>query len=137
MAQTGIAIEQLATVGTPSPVAALFQSKSAANGAAQQPRAVAPAAAKASAPASVGVAGADGALPTPPVQAVIVAINASFLAAGRSLELSVDAQSDRSVVILRDTETGVVIGQFPTEQVLHLQTLLGTDPPHALIDFKA
>ncbi len=139
MAQTlGTAIEQLAAVGTPPPVAASFPSKSAGDAAAQQTRAPAPAVVKANAAATAAAAvAANSAVPpAAATQAVIETINASFLTAGKSLELSVDSQSNRSIVILRDTETGAVIGQFPTEQVLRLQSLLGVDP-HVLIDLTA
>jgi uncharacterized FlaG/YvyC family protein len=66
-------------------------------------------------------------------QAVIDSINAEWLTSGKSLELSLDLQSDHSVVIVRDTATGDVIGQFPTEQVLRMQSLFGAQP-HLLID---
>ena len=139
MAQTlGTAIEQLAAVGTPPPVAASFPSKSAADSAAQQARAPAPVAPKANASAveAAATAASAGSPPSAAIQAVVEAINVSFMTSGKSLELSVDAESNRSIVILRDTMTGAVIGQFPTEQVLRLQSLLGTDP-HVLIDRTA
>ncbi len=133
MAQTlGTAIEQLAAVGTPSPVAASFPARSAPDALARQPL---PAAAAQTPAAAVAAAAASGEVPPPvAVRAVIESINAGFLTAGKSLQLSVDAQSQRSVVILRDTRTGAVIGQFPTKQLLRLQTLLASEPPHALID---
>ena len=79
----------------------------------------------------------SNATPTPAAtQAVIDSINAQWLTAGKSLELSVDFQSDRSIVIVRDTETGAVIGQFPAEHVLRMQSLFGSQP-HLLIDTTA
>ena len=136
MAQTlGTAIEQLAAVGTPPPVAASFPSKSAADSTARQPRT--PASTAPAASAAVSAAAASEELsPAAAALAVIETINAGFLTAGKSLRLSVDAASNRSIVILRDTATGTVIGQFPTEEVLRLQGLLSSDP-HALIDLTA
>ena len=132
MAQSlGTAIEPTALVATPAPLAASFPSKSAADSAAQKSRTPAPNAVKANAAAQA--AAQDESAPPVATQAVIDTINADLLTAGKSLELSIDAESNRSVVILRDTATGTVIGQFPTEQVLRLQSLLGTNP-HLLVD---
>lgn len=133
MAQTlGTAIEQLAAVGTSPPVAASFPAQSAADSA-QQPSGAPPAAVASKTAVTAAVDAAASPSPAAATRAVIEAINAEFVRAGKSLELSVDAQSHRSVIILRDTETGAVIGQFPTEQVLRLQSLL-TNDPHVLID---
>ena len=129
MAQNlGTAIEPVALGATPAPLAASFPSQGAADSAAQQSRAAqAAAAARAVAPAQQ----ARDVSPTPSpaaTQAVIDSINAEWVAAGKSLELSVDFQSDRSIVIVRDTSTGDVIGQFPAEQVLRMQSLFGSQP---------
>jgi len=134
LAQTlGTAIEPVALGTTPAPLDASFPSHGAADSTAQQSqRAVAAAAAKAAAAAVQATAVSDPP-PAAAAQAVIDSINAEWLASGKSLELSIDFQSDRSVVIVRDTVTGDVIGQFPTEQVLRLQSLFGSQP-HLLID---
>ncbi len=131
----GTAIEPTALVATPAPLAASFPSKGAADFSSRQSRAMAPSAVKANAAAQAAAQAAAIEETSPPVatQAVIDTINAGLLTAGKSLELSVDAESNRSIVILRDTATGAVIGQFPTEQVLRLQSLLGTNP-HLLVD---
>jgi uncharacterized FlaG/YvyC family protein len=129
----GIAIEPVALGATPAPLAAAFPSQGAADSTAQQSqKAVAAAAAKVSAAAAQASAVSDPP-PAAEAQAVSDSINAEWLASGKSLELSVDLQSDRSVVIVRDTVTGDVIGQFPTEQVLRQQSLFGSQP-HLLID---
>ena len=127
----GTAIEPTALVATPAPLAASFPSKGAADFSSRQSRAMAPSAVKANAAAQA--AAIEETSPPVATQAVIDTINAGLLTAGKSLELSVDAESNRSIVILRDTATGAVIGQFPTEQVLRLQSLLGTNP-HLLVD---
>ena len=127
----GTAIEPTALVATPAPLAASFPSKGAADFSSRQSRAMAPSAVKANAAAQA--AAIEETSPPVATQAVIDTINADLLTAGKSLELSIDAESNRSVVILRDTATGTVIGQFPTEQVLRLQSLLGTNP-HLLVD---
>lgn len=134
MAQTlGTAIEPVAPGATPAPLAASFPSQGAAGSTAQQSRnAVAAAVANASAAARAAAA-SDPAPTQAAAQAVIDSINAEWLTSGKSLELSLDLQSDHSVVIVRDTATGDVIGQFPTEQVLRMQSLFGAQP-HLLID---
>jgi len=134
LAQTlGTAIEPTALVATPAPLAAAFPSRSAGDSTAQQSRTAVSSAANAAAART----GATEGLPPAATQAVIDSINAELLTAGKSLELSVDSESERSVVILRDTATGDVIGQFPTEQVLRMQTLLGSSSPHLLLDITA
>jgi uncharacterized FlaG/YvyC family protein len=128
----GTAIEPVALGATPAPLAASFPSKSATDSAAQQPRAAA-VAAKANAAAQT----VTSEMPPPAAtQAVIDSINAELLTAGKSIQLSVDSESDRSVVIVRDTRTGAVIGQFPAEQALRLQSLLASHP-HLLVDLTA
>jgi len=130
----GIAIEPVALGATPAPLAASFPSQGAPDSAAQQSRAAAAAAmARASAAAAQAPAPSDPAPTAAAAQAVIDSINAEWLASGKSLELSIDMQSERSVVIVRDTATGDVIGQFPTEQVLRMQSLFGSQP-NLLID---
>jgi uncharacterized FlaG/YvyC family protein len=131
----GTAIEPTALVGTPAPLAASFPSQSAADSTAQQSRTRD--AVKAGTAMTARAAATEEGSPPPATQAVIDSINAELLTAGKSLELSVDSESNRSVVILRDTATGDVIGQFPTEQVLRMQTLLGSSNPHLLVDTTA
>jgi uncharacterized FlaG/YvyC family protein len=133
----GTAIEPVALGATPAPLAASFPSQGAADSTAQQSRKAAVAAlARASAAATQAAAPSEPP-PTPAAaQAVIDSINAEWLTAGKSLELSIDFESNRSVVIVRDTVTGDVIGQFPTEQLLRMQQLLGAQP-NLLIDTTA
>ncbi len=138
MAQTlGTAIEPTALVATPAPLAAAFPSQGAAGSAGQQSRTAVSDAVKAGMAVAARTAATEEASPSVATQAVIDSINAELLTAGKSLELSVDSESERSVVILRDTATGDVIGQFPTEQVLRMQTLLGASNPHLLVDTTA
>ncbi len=133
MAQTlGTAIEPTALVATPAPLAASFPSKGASDSTAQQSRTHVSAAVTAARNVAT-----EEASPPAATQAVIDSINAELLTAGKTLELSVDSESERSVVILRDTATGDVIGQFPTEQVLRMQALLGSSNPHLLVDITA
>jgi len=136
LAQTlGTAIEPVALGATPAPLAAAFPSQGSADYTAQQSRkaAAASAAVKTTAAVAQAPGRSDPASTPAAAQAAIASINAEWLTAGKSLELSIDFQSDRSVVIVRDTVTGDVIGQFPTEQVLRLQSLFGSQP-HLLID---
>ena len=138
MAQTlGTAITQPAAMGTSLPVAASFAAQSAADGRPRQTQAGANSApATGTAQALAAAAENDSASPPVATQAVIDSINASFMTGGKSLQLSVDSESERSILILRDTETGAVIGQFPTEEVLRLQSQLDANP-HILVDLTA
>ena len=131
----GTAIEPTALVATPAPLAASFPSTGASDSTAQQSRTRD--AGKAGTAVAARAVATEEASPPAATQAVIDSINAELLTAGKSLELSVDSESERSVVILRDTATGDVIGQFPTEHVLRMQALLGSSNPHLLVDTTA
>ena len=67
------------------------------------------------------------------VTATVEKINAQLVTSGQSLQLSVDSHSRHIIVVVRDTQTGTIIRQLPSEEVLRLASLLGTDP-HLLID---
>lgn len=57
--------------------------------------------------------------PTPAqLQHVLDSLNKSMQQSNRSMEFSVDANTKRLVVKLTDTETGQLIRQFPSEEVL-------------------
>ena len=53
---------------------------------------------------------------------------------GRALEFRIDDDSGRTVITVRDSETGEVIRQIPGEESLRLAQTLGTQPHHALVD---
>ena len=62
-------------------------------------------------------------------------IEAYLERAGRALEFRVDAETNRTVVTVRDTSSGEVIRQIPNDEVLHLarQLAAGTG---GLVDLK-
>jgi flagellar protein FlaG len=138
----GTAIEQVAAVATPSPLAIAFPAGTAANSGALQARSpgAGPVQANAAQTRVMNASGAAGpaaspAIGTPPaaLQTVIDTVNTQLLTAGKSLQLSVDTLSGHSIVVVRDTQTGGIVQQFPSEELLRLASLLGTDP-HLLID---
>jgi flagellar protein FlaG len=59
------------------------------------------------------------------VEAAAKQIEAYLERAGRSLEFRVDTDTHRTVVTVRDTASGEVIRQIPSEEVLHLARQLG------------
>jgi flagellar protein FlaG len=107
---------QMAAVATPSPSAV-----SAPSGKFAVASVNASNAAPAAAPGSV-------------LQAAVEKINAYLVADGQSLRLGVDPQSRQTIVVVRDTLTGTVIRQIPSEETLRVASALGTDS-HLLIDF--
>lgn len=112
MAQSlGTAIEQVAAVATPSPLSVAFPPGTAADSKAQQAH-----------PPAAGVA-ADGPAARAPeaaLHAVIDAVDAQLLSAGKSLYLSVDTLSGHSIVGVRDAQTGSLVQQIPSERLLRL-----------------
>jgi flagellar protein FlaG len=120
----GNSIEPVATVAAPSP---LGVAASTPDTAASPAKLVAPPAAHA-AQAQSAFSNPNAAL-----QATLEKINAQLVTSGQSLQLSVDSQSRHIIVVVRDTQTGTVIRQLPSEEVLRMASLLGTDP-HLLID---
>ena len=101
-------------------------------------------------------AAADARTPTPPAQHVVQSTPApapatdltaeamravarqieSYLKAnGRELQFSVDAETGRTVVTVRDPSTGEVIRQIPDAEALRIAQALGQQP-NALIDIS-
>jgi hypothetical protein len=82
--------------------------------------------------------------PTPPpsaptLQAAVQQINTHLAAYGRVMELRVDLASGLTVAAIRNSETGAVLQQMPSEDVLRLAEMLrgwshGKD---ALLDLMA
>jgi uncharacterized FlaG/YvyC family protein len=70
------------------------------------------------------------------LQKIIDTVNANWLSAGKSLRLSVDTPSGHSIVVVRDTQTGAVVQQIPSEGLLRMASTLGTDS-HLLLDLTA
>ncbi len=104
---TSNATPQLAmTAGSGSPVAA--------NPDAQMPK-VAPPVAQVTAPLI--------APSTAQLQSAVQNTNQSM--SGKGLEFSVDTATKQTVVKLMDTNTGAVIGQFPTQQMLDISKAIG------------
>lgn len=55
---------------------------------------------------------------------VVAAINRAAKSLNNSVELSLDTQSGRPIVRVVDTETGQLVRQIPTEEVLELRRVL-------------
>lgn len=55
---------------------------------------------------------------------------------GRQVQFSIDTASGRTVVSVRDANTGDVIRQIPSEEALRLAHALGSKP-NSLIDIEA
>ncbi len=73
---------------------------------------------------------ASGAQPAPPpeteesVRAAVAAINRAAKALNNSVQLDLDSDSGRAVVRVIDSETGQLIRQIPSEEVLELRRAL-------------
>jgi flagellar protein FlaG len=52
---------------------------------------------------------------------------------GRSLQFSIDSESGRTVISVRDSSTGDLIRQIPNAEAMRLAQSLGSQP-NALID---
>ncbi len=70
------------------------------------------------------------------LKAALAQVGSYLNSHGQSLELSVDAQSYHRVVIVRDAQTGTVIRQMPSAELLRIADALGTNS-NALIDLTA
>jgi len=120
----GNSIEPVATVAAPSP---LGVSPSIPNIAAPPAKAVAP---------SAHAADGQSAISNPhsiALEATLEKMNTQLVTSGQSLQLSVDSQSRHIIVVVRDTQTGTVIRQLPSEEVLRMASTLGIDS-NLLID---
>jgi len=62
-------------------------------------------------------------LSTPDIQQVAKRIDSYLKSVSRSLEFRVDAASGRTIVSVRDSQTGDLIRQIPGEEVLRLAEL--------------
>jgi flagellar protein FlaG len=115
---------QAATVAKPSPsvVVSILGAQQAA---------AAPAAKPAPAPTSKEPAAAMEAL-----KAAAKDIETYLKNSGRSLEFRVDDASGRTVVSVRNPQTGELIRQIPSEEVLRIASALGTQAP-VLVDTVA
>jgi len=69
------------------------------------------------------------------LRAVAAQIEKYLQSHGRSLEFSVDEDSGKLVVSVRDKHTGELIRQIPNEETLRLARSLGAQP-NALIDLE-
>jgi len=58
------------------------------------------------------------------LRAAVAAINRAAKSLNTSVQLSLDARSGRAIVRVVDTETGQLIRQIPTEEVLELRRAL-------------
>jgi flagellar protein FlaG len=58
------------------------------------------------------------------LRAAVAAINRAAKSLNNSVELSLDARSGRAIVRVVDTETGQLIRQIPSEEVLELRRAL-------------
>ncbi len=67
------------------------------------------------------------------IAAVAVQIESYLRSVGREVQFSIDTASGRTVVSIRDTNTGEVVRQIPSEEVLRLAQSLGSQP-NSLID---
>lgn len=56
----------------------------------------------------------------PQIEAIVKQIDSYLKSVSRSIEFSVDKPSGRTVVSVRDSETGDLIRQFPGDEVLRL-----------------
>ena len=67
------------------------------------------------------------------MRAVAKQIEAYLKANGRELQFSVDHDTGRTVITVRDSSTGEVIRQMPSAEALRIAQVLGKQP-NALID---
>ncbi|CAH1195963.1 Flagellin protein flaG [Candidatus Nitrotoga sp. BS] len=63
--------------------------------------------------------------------------NKALQQSNQSLEFSVDADTQKSIVKLIDTETGDLIRQFPSEQMLDIASAIGKFQQGLLLEQKA
>jgi flagellar protein FlaG len=114
---------QAATVAKPSPpaVVSILGAQQAAAAPAEKP-------AKPATPPSK-----DPAVATEALKAAAKDIEAYLKSSGRSLEFRVDNDSGRTVVSVRNPQTGELIRQIPSEEVLRIASALGTQSP-VLVD---
>jgi flagellar protein FlaG len=61
-----------------------------------------------------------GRLPQQTIEEVAQRIDSYLRSVGRSIEFSIDADSGRTVIMVRDKETGELIRQIPNEEALRL-----------------
>jgi flagellar protein FlaG len=90
------------------------------------------------APAAHSVQSAPAAAPAPDVsqetmRAVARQIESYLKANGRDLLFSVDEETGRTVVTVRDKSTGEIIRQIPNAEALRISQALGNQP-NALLD---
>jgi flagellar protein FlaG len=69
------------------------------------------------------------------MKAVAAQIESYLKANGRDLEFSVDNETGRTVITVRDRSTGEVIRQIPDAEALRISQALGRQP-NALIDLS-
>lgn len=67
----------------------------------------------------------------------VAEMNRAMRQSNRSLEFSVDEESERVVVRLKDSETGELIRQIPSEETLAIARYLADLPNGALLSQKA
>jgi flagellar protein FlaG len=84
-------------------------------------------------------------LPVPPpiarpveetLRAVAAQIESYLRSSGRSLNFSVDSSTGRTVIAVRDANTGALIRQIPSEEALRLATSIDVGSA-ALVDLTA
>ena len=125
MTQLVRALSEQGATATPSPPAVAFE------------RAVSE---KSPAPPAQYVPSAPAPAPAPApdlndevMRAVAKQIESYLRANGRDLQFSVDQETGRTVVTVRDSSTGEVIRQIPDAEALRIAQALGNQP-NALID---
>jgi len=70
------------------------------------------------------------------LKAIAAAIESYVQSNGRSLEFHVDDSSGLTVVTVRNSSTGDLVRQIPSDEAVRLARALGRGP-NALIDLKA
>ncbi len=71
------------------------------------------------------------------LSAAVDSINQAMQQAQQSLEFSVDSATKATVVTMKDTSTGQVVGQYPSKAVLAIAQAVEQQQPGALFKLKA
>jgi flagellar protein FlaG len=122
--------QQVATA-TPSPPAVV-----STGGSANEPHEVAPTTpAPQQAPEAPAVHQPSGVIEA--TKAAAQQIESYLRSVGRSLDFRIDESTGRTVVTVTDAETGELVRQIPSEELLRLARMLGNQSPGTLIDTVA
>lgn len=88
-------------------------------------------------PRAVTGQAAERQLPPEQLKHAVDSINETIKQTGNSLEFSVDSDSNRTIVKLVDTETGDVIRQYPSEEMLAISHAIDQFQQGLLLKQKA